>query len=268
MKLIVEPNIKITEEKMINELREWANEYVPKFNKFGKYFFTQSPLIKATDVDVMLIGINPGGETWESGPITPEKYLEGNEDWENRFTNQAWGHFIRNGRLFLGCYTHSKTDSPIDDDRRTVWTNLVPIPSPNGFKNLTQEMCQIGAESTLKLIQILKPKRIVVFSPEIFDWLEKIVKDKEKIRHIKIIEKIEIGTIYDIPTICVNHPSRGGWPISNKFISICIFLHKLIYENNPKLSLKEAKRIMIDNEIKNWITRIGVDEKDNLYQIK
>ena len=48
------------------ELRKWANEYVPKFNDLSKefktHYYTQSPLDSINDtINLMIIGINPKG---------------------------------------------------------------------------------------------------------------------------------------------------------------------------------------------------------------
>lgn len=257
--------------KLISDkLNEWANKYVPKFNELNVNFYTQSPLDKATDVDIMVIGINPKGDTIKGyPPLTAEEYLKGNKTWDNRFNpdgtiSKGWSKYLHNARFFLGCNSEKKTDLPIDDDRRTVWTNLVPIPSQNGFNGLTNEMRQIGVLSTLELIDILKPKRIIFFSVKAFDLLKKYAPEPDKIEHINVIDKmpLEIGYVNGIPAVSVKHPSQR-WVVSNTFIPVFIFLHKLICERGAHHNLNQDRDKM-RQEIKLWVTRIGLNENGNL----
>ena len=90
--------------KSINEqLIEWAEKYVPKFNKLSQLYqtpyYTQSPLnVIEEEVDTMIVGINPKGKlgTGESIFENPKKYLEGNPTWSSRFQEDGsispdWG---------------------------------------------------------------------------------------------------------------------------------------------------------------------------------
>lgn len=93
--------------KSINEqLIEWAEKYVPKFNKLSQLYqtpyYTQSPLnVIEEEVDTMIVGINPKGKlgTGESIFENPKKYLEGNPTWSSRFQKDGsispdWGKSI------------------------------------------------------------------------------------------------------------------------------------------------------------------------------
>lgn len=254
---------------MQNDLKEWASKYVPKFNEKAEEiecangktigpgcFYTQSDLNKVEGaVETMIIGINPYGEPISEKPtiLTAEEYLKGNSDWwPKRFSEPS--NFIKGGRWFMG-YNALKTEEWIDDDSKTVWTNLTPFQSKKGLKDLPKERLAIGVESTIALIKILKPKRIILFGVEAFSILERTeIKEAESVSidNIPLFGKngIKIGEIDNIPTICVNHPSQK-WIVSNSFISIIIFLHKLYCVDNKgrKRGLTELRNV-IHRELK------------------
>ena len=78
------------------ELRLWAQEYVPKFEKLAKEFetcyYTQSPLAEIEDcIDTLILGINPKGDGKVSEDKTVDGFLDGNEYWSTRF---KWKFFV------------------------------------------------------------------------------------------------------------------------------------------------------------------------------
>lgn len=258
-------------EEIKSKLNEWACKYVPKFNDFGVCYYTQSPLDKAEDVDLMVIGINPKGNADKAEPLTPDDYLKGNTTWTKRFDKDGqisknWSKYLYNARFFLGCSDNKKTNLPIDDDSRTVWTNLVPIPSQNGFTGLNKDMRMTGVQSTLELINILKPKRIVFFSTAAFSLLEKYASSSDSIEHVNVIENmsLEIGCVNGIPAVSINHPSQR-WVVSNMFIPTFIFLHRLYCEKERRQSVKDLRKTM-RNEIRLWLKRIALEEGNIVYK--
>ena len=159
------------------EILNWANKYVRRFNELSKQFnthyYTQSPLNSINDtIDLMIIGINPKGNL-NNGEreLTVDGFLKGNFDWESRFNddgtiNKKW-KYNQGARFFMG-YDDFRHNDSIDNDKKTVWTNLSPFESQNGSKDLPKELMEEGIRSTLDLIKILRPKRIILLGTNAF----------------------------------------------------------------------------------------------------
>lgn len=250
---------------MKQELLDWAQKYVTQFNELSELYkcsyYTQSPLTEInSDIDLMIIGINPKGSI-ESGISNKNdiEFLRGNPFWSQRFNadgsiHKDWAKFFGGARFFLG-YRGNKSPDPIDDDNKTVWTNLSPFVSPKGSSDLRKELLKSGIESTIELISILKPKKILFLGCGAFEKIKK--HSNSRIEYYKVFDNknLFIGRINDIPAITVNHPS-GQWAVSNKFTSVFIFLHSLCEDG--KSPLKDVKQRMM-NELKLWQTRINID---------
>ena len=182
------------------EIVKWAEKYVPEFNKLSeKYntsYYTQSPLNCIDgEVDLMLIGINPKGNLGEgSSKKTTEEYLAGNPYWSERFTKEgktAW-RYNHGARFFLG-FDDFCHDESIDNDKKTVWTNLSPFESKNGNNDLRKELMEIGIKSTLELIDIIRPKRIILLGINAFEQLEKsTVSNCDWLELLKAYEPTEV----------------------------------------------------------------------------
>lgn len=255
------------------EVLSWAHQYVPIFNelsaKYHTTYYTQSPLTETSQVGLMVIGINPSGAFGNGiSNHTPESFCQGNQCWSKRFNpdgsmGKAMGRFFDDGRFFLGV-KGNKTDLPIDDDRQTVWTNLTPFESKNGFSGkFPEELKKVGVESLLELIAILKPRRIVLFGNSAFEELQKYSSVGNKIEHLQVVDNLplQIGRINDAPAVCVNHPSARPWVVSNKFIPVFIFLHSLSdHATNGKPRSLEAVRESMRHEINLWLTRITIND--------
>lgn len=258
------------------ELLEWAQQYVPIFNKlataYNTSFYTQSPLSAVNGkVDLMIIGINPKGSLGEEKKlVSPEMYLEGNPYWKNRFLDDGTMHpdwekksrFLSGTHFFLG-YDNNYHPESIDNDKKTVWTNLSPFDSGQGSKDLPKELMSVGIESTMNLISILQPKRIVILGTNAFQKLkDNITKEaKDSISYIKVFDNIPycIGRIDGIPTVNVCHPS-GQWKVSNKFTSVFILLHYLTELAKSELannSLEESAKA-IRKELKFYKERVEI----------
>lgn len=246
------------------EIVKWAEKYVPEFNKLSeKYntsYYTQSPLNCIDgEVDLMIIGINPKGNLGEgSSKKTTEEYLAGNPYWSERFTKEgktAW-RYNHGARFFLG-FDDFCHDESIDNDKKTVWTNLSPFESKNGNNDLRKELMEIGIKSTLELIGIIRPKRIILLGINAFEQLEKS-QERQKIEYSKVFSNIkaQVGRINNIPTACLTHPS-GQWEVSNKFNSMFVFLHELAEITNKKSDVKPLKEVVkiMHDEMKLWQDR-------------
>lgn len=246
---------------------EWADKYVPEFNRLAQLhsaaFYTQSPLYEIDEgTDTVILGINPKGTPKVDDPTETSSaaFLNGNKTWANRVTDKNWiaNNFYTGARWFMG-YDKRRGSDAFDLDSKTVWTNLVPFQSDNGFNDLHPDLIDIGLRSTLDLIEILRPKRIVLLSKDGFRKLSspEVADDMQsKIKYVRVLTEpaLEIGTIFGIPAVCVPHPS-GKWPVSNKFIPVFIFLHNLSYKDtngNPRKSLEEVRDIM-RGEISAWL---------------
>ena len=256
------------------ELRKWAEKYVPIFNELSAQtetcYYTQSPIGEIdSEVELMIIGINPKGPK-STGAVnkTTEEYLKGNPYWNSRFlpnnkyNSKDWGKFVGGARFFMG-YDDSFYPESIDNDKKTVWTNISPFQSENGFSDLPKEVIQDSLNSLMDLITILNPKRIVLLGTNAFNVFAKYANEnmKHDIEHVNVLKdwKLQIGRIKGISTICVNHPS-GAWAISNKFIPVFVFLYFLtdkLENRKPIMSLDHVKKIMID-DMYLWQIRMNI----------
>lgn len=259
--------------KTINEeIVEWAKKYVPIFNELStKYqtpYYTQSPLsVLENHVDCMIIGINPKGKLGTGSSVfeNPENFLKGNPDWSSRFCEDGtispnWGkghRYLPDTHFFLGYDSFYHSES-IDNDKKTIWTNLTPFVSDKGNNDVLRELMSEGIKSTLELIKIVKPKYIVLLGKEAFAQLKKNSGDAESsIQYSHVFSNVDaqIGYIFDIPTVCVRHPA-GSWEVSKLFIPMFIFLHKMtviLKNRSPHVNMVEYMR----NEMTLWQEKVS-----------
>lgn len=251
------------------EITAWAEKYVPQFNKLAKdtdsCFYTQSPLTAIdSEVELMIIGINPGCGGCYSKDISVEDFLAGNPGWKERFLENGlphkdWGKFLSGVHTFLG-YDRYKHPESIDNDSKTVWTNLTPFSTARENQLKEKQLMEIGLESTAKLIKIIKPKRILLLGVKAFSQLARVVESSdleyENAFHNRI--SFSIGRIYNIPAYCVVHTS-GQWPTTNHYFTTQFldFMKKNdVVENGvPKYSISQLiemldKDSLIQNQIK------------------
>ena len=242
------------------QLTDWADKYVPIFNDLSTrthtIYYTQSPLNEVeSEIDLMIIGINPKCKhrnAHEDISKTTDDFLKGNPHWENRFS-EKWD-FIENAHHFLG-YDKDYHPESIDNEKKTVWTNISPFQSNNGFTDLPNIVLKDSIDSLMDLISILKPKRIVLLCRQAFDKFEKYASRKQEIEHTIVVDDsndhnkiLQIGRIQGISTVCVDHPSgrgRSSWAISNTFNSLFIFLFFLIDELEDGKTIKTLKEVKI-----------------------
>ena len=256
------------------EIVNWANVYVPRFNKLSKVFqthyYTQSPLDSIHDtVDLMIIGINPKGYFGNGErELTVEEFLKGNPCWEKRFNddgtiNKKEWKYNQGARFFMG-YDDFRHNDSIDNDKKTVWTNLSPFESENGSSDLKKELMEEGIRGTLALIEILRPKRIVLLETNAFQVIEETLdSNSDVIEYSSVFSNIKakVGRIYNIPTISLSHPSKtGGWEVSNKFNSMFVFIHGLAEITNKRDTIKPLKDVVkiMRDEMKLWKERVSL----------
>ena len=257
-------------ETIHEQVIKWANKYVPQFNNLSKLYstpyYTQSPLDSINQqVDLMIIGINPKGNAGIGAQEQSiEQFLKGNPYWANRFDKEGkitW-KFNQGVHFFLG-YDNFYHPEGIDNDQKTVWTNLSPFESRQGHKDLKKELMQEGLKGTLELIEILHPKRIVLLGINAFQQIEKVIGSSESVEYSSVFNNIksQVGRINQIPTVCVPHPS-GQWEVSNKFVPMFIFLHGLAEITNKKKEVKPLKDVIeiMRTEMRRWQEHVMVKE--------
>lgn len=256
-------------ENLQKQITAWAEKYVPKFNELSKKYetsyYTQSPLSVVCDsVELMVVGINPKGDSiYPKGKeLTYEEFLNGNPCWKGRFQEDgsihpAWGkdsRFLPDARFFLG-YGKNYSSDDIDSDKKTIWTNLSPFVSPQGSKDLPKELVQAGVISTIDLIKIVKPQRIVLLGKGALEMIKSSMEDTKNISYMQVFENVNylIGHVYEIPTVNVCHPSSRNWSVSNGFTSVFVFLHKLAtdkFKSNLKNVADYMRKEMIAYQTK------------------
>lgn len=246
------------------QLESWADKHVERFNQLSEIyktpFYTQSPLnVISEDIDLMIVGINPKGELGTGAcKLTSDEYLRGNQDWTNRFQNDGtvspnWGgkhRFLSCVHTFLG-YDNFYHPESIDNDKRTVWTNLTPFVSNEGNKDVYKELMTTGIKSTLELISIIRPTHIILLGINAFDQFDKYCENASKlVQYNKVFPSLDyqIGRICGVPATCVAHPSSTKWALSSHyFTSMFIFMHRMLEITNirgKRRSLDEVSNLM------------------------
>ena len=253
---------------MKQQLEAWSREFVPRFNLLSQKhkvpYYTQSPLdTLCGSVDEMLIGINPQGkETGKTTILRPEEFLHGNPCWEERFCEElCCGQYFTGVRFFMG-YDRRRHPHSFDNDQKVVWTNLTPFASNKGFTDLPPELRKAGIESLLRLIQIVRPQRIVLLGGNAFRMLEKYSSHEaqKEISHEQVFrnQPFEIGRIYGIPAVYVCHPSSPRWAVKGSRYFIPMFLHQMIDTPDQDHALRHIEQVcaLIRHEVKCWQEQI------------
>ena len=238
-----------------NELTKWAEEASVRYNEIGKEkklsFYTQSPLDKLVDnqqVEVMIIGINPGSEgdyksmlsdkawTHRDGKIDemPAKHLlEGNHNWIESKNCTSWDLHIK-WPYFQGLmryFSRIGESNILLDETKFVLTNMTFLNTKNK-KDLSNDILPRTISHTVKLIEIIEPKMIVFLDGgEAFGYLNNLEKVKfQDLRNKYPIKKVKdssihIGSLCGIPCYGVRHPAYAAEEV---FLHISTFL-KLVY---------------------------------------
>lgn len=231
------------------QLREWARKAVEVLNEVSAstrtQYYLQSPLSNITaPVNTVVIGINPGSAQRGVSTLSAEEFLAGNSCWPDRFeSNQEgatisieWAKYFGGAHLFI-CGDESRHVSGFDDDTITVWTNLTPFATCNE-KLLNDLHFQHSVPRIIELLDILKPKQIVLLSMEAFDRLEDFSNaevQRQKIVRDTISGRIlEIGAINAIPAIQLPHPS-GNWGFHGLVIPVFFKMWQLYRQQTRTL---------------------------------
>ncbi|WP_462135516.1 hypothetical protein [Porphyromonas endodontalis] len=255
------------------QITDWAEKYVPTFNKLSEQYktpyYTQSPLNEINQpIDLMVIGINPRGDLGSGAQNkNADAYKQGNPFWEKRFNEEGkicW-NFNQRARFFLG-YDDFYHPESIDNDVKVVWTNLSPFESKQGNSDLKKELMQAGLQSTLDLIEILQPKRIVLFGINAFEQLKNAIGNLGTVEYATVFDnmKSKVGRINNIPTVCVQHPSSSQWEGGcHTFLSMFIFLHGLAEITNKKNTVKPLKDVVatMRKEMTSWQKNVLIKEE-------
>ena len=174
------------EKKQIQEkLRKWAEETVKVYNPIANClgYYTQSVLDRETlDPDILILGINPGAAG--GGIMTGEELLQGNPCFKGKNDNEIMDIFFNNPDAqkrrhgwdlmvkvrkmleFAGKHT-------LDDLDKFVLSNMVFFGTAEQGQIpivINQDVC---ARQTLKLIDILKPKVVLLLGDQSRDLFKK-----------------------------------------------------------------------------------------------
>ena len=160
--------------QMNTQLNTWAAKTAEAYDRIARTygnnapaFYTQSDLTKINDSPhVFVMGINPGSggtykeqcesEYWQLGgkPMDGTHLLKGNPSWSKRFD---WSYWQRIYRLF------DSNPHPLDDGTDFIVTNATFFATPKA-KNLLPQLLAETLPYTLELIEIARPRMIVVLS--------------------------------------------------------------------------------------------------------
>lgn len=232
-----------------DKIIDWAKEYVPQFNALAELknmdFYTQSPLNQVNSkVKGMIVGINPGcGGEWKGREKTVEDFLKGNPAWSDRFGSDnlpsgGWKPYLTGVHTFMN-FPKDKQPESIDNDCKYVWTNVTPF-STKKANQIPANLIPISVQSTIELISILSPERIILLGANSYKYFERYAKQSQKENDIYFVNafpngiNIHIGRINGIPCYCIVHPT-GHWPISHDFTTIVLdLLQKIDVVENGK----------------------------------
>ena len=220
---------------MNTQLNTWAAKTAEAYDRIARTygnnapaFYTQSDLTKINDSPhVFVMGINPGSggtykeqcesEYWQLGgkPMDGTHLLKGNPSWSKRFD---WSYWQRIYRLF------DSNPHPLDDGTDFIVTNATFFATPKA-KNLLPQLLAETLPYTLELIEIARPRMIVVLSG---NSLLKTIKAHcdatgwrlEYSQTFASLGNIFTGHLEGIPCCGIPHPSA------------CLFL-SLIHISEP-----------------------------------
>ena len=183
------------------DLMEWSKEtvefYLSEVERLGEYnatsFYNQSDLSRVKDCDIMIIGINPGvgctysewklkndisqdflyyGNPCFRGMSNHEIIYEMSEKYDPYKRRKGWDIWVKIYKML--CYS-SKGEILKQLDRFVI-TNMIFFGTAKEidiFKGIDRFRC---AEQTLKLIEILKPKVVLLLGKECRKLFKSVTK--------------------------------------------------------------------------------------------
>lgn len=173
------------------KLRKWAEETVKVYNPIAESlgYYTQSALNRETlDPDMLILGINPGEAG--GGIMNGEELLQGNPCFKGKKDNEVidiffnnpdaqkrkrgWDLMVKVQKMleFAGKHT-------LEDLDKFVLSNMVFFGTKKQGQIpivINQDVC---ARQTLKLIDILKPKVVLLLGDQTRDLFKKVAKGAE-----------------------------------------------------------------------------------------
>lgn len=172
-----------------NELEAWAKETVKAYNQFCLSYYTQSPLnlIEKDNIELLVLGINPGSESvpfddwsWRNqkcpNGLSYDVFLLGNPPFQEMIDGKikAWSYWNK----LCNILNEAGLKDKVNDQRSFVLTNIYygstkKAKEIKGFNELK--------DHAFKLIDILKPKRIICLGQKVMDVvLEEYVDKNER----------------------------------------------------------------------------------------
>lgn len=172
-----------------NELEAWAKETVKAYNQFCLSYYTQSPLnlIEKDNIELLVLGINPGSESvpfndwsWRNqkcpNGLSYDVFLLGNPPYQEMRDGKikAWSYWNK----LCNILNEAGLKDKLNDPRSFVLTNIYygstkKAKEIKGFNELK--------DHAFKLIDILKPKRIICLGQKVMDAvLEEYVDKNER----------------------------------------------------------------------------------------
>ena len=234
------------------ELFNWAKETIEDYNNTGYSYYTQSPLnqIKEDQIELLVLGINPGSgqesfedmknkkeslwkELLSNEGMTPTIFLQGNPYYKNRDKWPFWRNF--NDLLKQAGLLHL-----INDDNSFAYSNIYCGSTANA-KGLPVEKFSMHC---FKLIEILKPKRIICFGQIVMDELLKLY-DKDRNCYVEDLP-IRYKKINNIKVFGFHHPASRYTTQEKELVA-----KFLEYYDNNDLSEVDPKNPLPTKELKN-----------------
>ena len=237
-----------------DELNVWSDETARAYNlianEYGENapaFYAQSDLTKIkSSPRIFIMGINPGSggtykEQCEKGndywnldgkPMDGYHLLKGNPAWKNK---EAWSFWTRLTRFF------PDGNALLSDDGDCVVTNATFFATPN-VKSLLPGLLAKTLPYTLKLIEILRPKLLVVLSGKsLLNMIKKCGGGQiEYSSAFTSYKRIFTGRLCGIPCCGVPHPS------ASLFMEECELIKKVITHiyNDEAVNQKECQPLL------------------------
>ncbi len=177
------------------DLKEWAEETVYVYNPIGKTlkmgYYTQTPLsLVSQSPDILVLGINPGSEGGKDN-MTGEELLKGNpcfegldkegivnamsKDWDDNKKRNGWALWHRLNNMLEKSINHQRL---LQDFNRFVLSNMIffGTAKENQIPKIDKDKC---AERTLKLIDNLEPKVVILLGKQCRDLFNRLNKNRK-----------------------------------------------------------------------------------------
>lgn len=180
--------------KQIQEkLESWAEETVNVYNPIAKTlkmgYYTQTPLsLVSQSPDLLIFGINPGAEGGKDN-MTGEELLKGNpcfdgldkkgivkamcEDRDDNKKRNGWALWHRLNNMLKNSSNHKEL---LQDFNRFVLSNMIffGTAKENLIPKIDKDKC---AERTIKLIEKLEPKVVILLGKQCRDLFNRLNKN-------------------------------------------------------------------------------------------